>query len=96
MEERLESGQILDEALGASGLVFGGQRIRKFPLKKQRHKGSHILSSRLNATSGDCTKWGVMTTIHAPPSESIRRFLYLKEWCVVVVGDKVLNEKVCI
>ena len=33
-----------------------------------------------------CDKWGVMTTISAM-SESVRRFLYKLDWCVIVVGD---------
>ncbi len=33
-----------------------------------------------------CEKWGVMTTISSM-SESVRRFLYRMDWCVVVVGD---------
>jgi hypothetical protein len=34
-----------------------------------------------------CDKWGVMTTIVSPPPESVRRFMYMADWCVVVVGD---------
>jgi hypothetical protein len=36
----------------------------------------------------ECKKWGVVTTIFEPPTEAIRRFLYRKEWCLVIVGDK--------
>ena len=36
----------------------------------------------------DCKKWGVVTTIYEPPSEAVRRFLYRKDWCLVVVGDR--------
>ena len=36
----------------------------------------------------NCKKWGVVTTIFAPPSEAVRRFLYRKDWCLVVVGDR--------
>ena len=35
-----------------------------------------------------CKKWGVVTTIFEPSSEAVRRFLYRKQWCLVVVGDK--------
>ena len=40
----------------------------------------------LRAKRGNCKKWGVVTTIF-PPSESVRRFLYKDDWCIVVVAD---------
>ena len=35
-----------------------------------------------------CRKWGVLTTIFSPPSEAVRRFAYLDQWCLVIVGDR--------
>ena len=35
-----------------------------------------------------CRKWGVLTTIFSPPSEAVRRFAYMDQWCLVIVGDR--------
>ena len=83
-----------------SGNIFSGRKLRKFPDGNRRFKGKiapiegihseytipqHV---KKNRNKLDCNKWAVVTTIFEPPSEAVRRFLYRKEWCVVVVGDK--------
>ena len=86
-------------SMATSGNVFTGDRIRRFPMDKIRYKGKlapdydsneHKPSaSTLKKNSRlDCKKWAVVTTIFSPPSEAVRRLLYRKEWCIVVVGDK--------
>ena len=86
-------------SMATSGNVFTGKRIRQFPKDQIRYKGKLApnfdanelkpsasttrVSSRL-----DCKKWAVVTTIFSPPSEAVRRLLYRKEWCIVVVGDR--------
>ena len=91
--------------LATSGSVFSGKKIRKFPESKFRYRGKTIqvrklseetVSSKLKngEFNFNCTKWAVVTTIFEPPSEAVRRFLYRKEWCVVVVGDKEKPTKV--
>ena len=81
-----------------SAHIFSGEKIRKFPDEKYRFKGmmapteslhDKISSSTLTESKNhlDCIKWAVVTTIFSPPSEAVRRLLYRKEWCVVVVGD---------
>lgn len=81
-----------------SAKIFSGEKIRTFSEEKIRFKGK-IAPTESNeeklASSGKenknqlgCVKWAVVTTIFAPPSEAVRRLLYRKEWCVVVVGDK--------
>lgn len=85
-----------DSNLASSGTIFKGDVIRKFPHSKlQYNRGGLKLAERPprgNVTS--CRKWGVLTTIFAPPSEAIRRFSYLEEWCLVIVGDRKLKEEV--
>jgi hypothetical protein len=50
--------------------------------------GNFMLNPETEAgTETGCEKWGVMTTINAPPSEAVRRFLYKLDWCIVVVAD---------
>ena len=66
-----------------SGKEFSGKKIRTY-------KGPIMFSSnyfyRKQARKSRCAKWGVVTTIFEP-SESVRRFMYRKDWCIIVVGD---------
>ena len=82
-----------------SGNLFLGEVIRQFPESKIRFKGKisdlgddigvgTVDQSQMSVSKFDCRKWAVMTTIFEPPSEAVRRFLYRRKWCVVVVGDK--------
>ena len=84
-----------------SGILFSGDKIREFDKTRIRFKGKSIINlSNINTSDGEfrkrfnCSKWGVVTTIFDPPSEAVRRFLYRKNWCVVVVGDKGMHAEV--
>ena len=84
-----------------SGNVFLGDKIRYFDRKKVKFKRvatspyRHIYDSHRNGQERfNCKKWGVVTTIFEPPSEAVRRFLYRKNWCVVVVADQGMATKV--
>ena len=81
--------------LVTSGEEFTGQKIRRYPINEMIFNGksfSKISGEDQKILDHDrqyhCDKWGVMTTIFYPPSEAVRRFMYRKEWCVVIVGDK--------
>ena len=81
--------------LVTSGEEFTGQKIRRYPRNEIMFNGksfSKISGEDQKILDDDkkyhCDKWGVMTTIFYPPSEAVRRFMYRKEWCVVIVGDK--------
>ena len=78
-----------------SGILFSGDKFRTFNKTRIRFKGKSIMNhNNIKTRDGEvrtrfnCSKWGVVTTIFDPPSEAVRRFLYRKNWCVVVVGDK--------
>ena len=92
-------------SMATSGNVFTGDRIRRFPMDKIRYKGKLApnydsnehkpsASTLKNNSRLDCKKWAVVTTIFSPPSEAVRRLLYRKEWCIVVVGDRYKPGKV--
>ena len=78
-----------------SGEEFTGQKIRRYPINEVIFNGKSFseISGEDQKILDDnkqyhCDKWGVMTTIFYPPSEAVRRFMYRKEWCLVIVGDK--------
>ena len=73
-----------------SGKIFANEKIRTFDVAKLIFGGGN----KTNIDQGEievedkCEKWGVTTTIFSPPSETIRRFLYRPNWCIVIVGDE--------
>ena len=73
-----------------SGQQFSGLPFRTFPSHLRKFsKDKFIQSNKTSKMKWNCTKWGVVITIFAPPKqEAVRRFLYREDWCVVVVGDK--------
>ena len=73
-----------------SGKEFSGLPFRTFPTNSRKFfKNATYKSNEFSKSKWNCTKWGVVTTIFAPPKqEAVRRFLYRKDWCVVVTGDK--------
>ena len=81
-------GTLLSQA--TSGQEFSGLPFRTFPQHLRKfHQDKVIKSKKIAESKWNCTKWGVVTTIFAPPKqEAVRRFLYREDWCVVVVGDK--------
>ena len=82
--------------LASSGTIFKGDVIRKFPTSQLRYNNGGWSKGHSKVHKGQrlCRKWGVLTTIFSPPSEAVRRFSYLQNWCLVIVGDKKLDEKV--
>jgi hypothetical protein len=91
-EENLASSQNLDTLVqeATSGHEFSGLPFRTFPPNRVKFKDNVPVStkSQLLSSPWNCTKWAVVTTIFSPPQESVRRFLYRKDWCVVIVGDQ--------
>ncbi|KAH3821861.1 hypothetical protein DPMN_123629 [Dreissena polymorpha] len=73
----------------SSGESFTGEPIRKFnPQDILFRKKHYPPTSKEYIPNATCTRWAVLTTIFSPPSEAVRRFLYMKNWCVVIIGDK--------
>ena len=74
-----------------SGKEFRGDHIRTFPNNRRKFTDMNF-KFKNNAVkmsnTRNCTKWAVVTTIFTPPQESVRRFLYRQDWCIVIVGDK--------
>ena len=74
-----------------SGKEFSGDPIRTFPNHQRKFTDKKFkLNKKLKnpVMMRNCTKWAVVTTIFSPPQESVRRFLYRLDWCIVIVGDK--------
>ena len=70
-----------------SGQEFNGRKFRSFRGTIRFENVDQFVVKEQQKSAWNCTKWGVVTTIFAP-SESVRRFLYRHDWCVVVVGDQ--------
>ena len=85
VENHSEIKKILSNV--TSGQEFSGEKIRSFNGAKKFENVEKWIGKKPQPSKWNCEKWGVVTTIF-PPSESVRRFLYRKDWCVVVVGDK--------
>jgi hypothetical protein len=71
----------------ATGDQFSGKKIRTFDQNSDKIPNAELFSKKSYLKRPACDKWGVMTTISSPPSEAVRRFLYMTDWCVVVVSD---------
>ena len=72
--------------------MFVTEKKRHFPDEKLRFLHGETLPKasnniRQHPDMRGCTKWGVISTSSAP-SEAVRRFTYLREWCLVIVGGK--------
>ena len=83
--------------LDSTGKMFSADKKRSFPPNKRRFFNGEPLPRRntkhslIQQNMQQCRKWGVITTVY-PPSEAVRRFTYLNDWCLVIVGDKTLPE----
>ncbi len=75
--------------LATSGKEFSGDRVREFPSNSRQFNNGKIAKKCKASARKLCSKWGVLTTINEP-TEAIRRFLYRKDWCIIVVGDLTL------
>ena len=92
--------------MASSAKVFDGLKVRHFPESEVRFRGVTNMGTAPAGRSTDdgqratfdggsnCSKWAVLTTIFSPPTEAARRFLYNKEWCMVIVADKKLDTEV--
>ena len=97
-EEEDEKSEKYDESkmqnlfsAATSGKEFSGDPIRTFPNHQRKFTDKNFkLNKKLKnpVRVRNCTKWAVVTTIFSPPQESVRRFLYRLDWCIVIVGDK--------
>ena len=79
---------VADRLSGATGSVFSGDPVRSFPASKVKF-ASFQLPTRSKATGRTepwCERWAVVTTI-MEPSETVRRQVRLKDWCLVIVAD---------
>ena len=87
-EKNEEFHQLFSDA--TSGKEFSGEKFRTFPNHRKKFTENKLVKKvkRNDAFLRNCSKWAVVTTIFSPPQESVRRFLYRPDWCVVVVGDK--------
>jgi len=95
------NGRSLEDVISfhsaATGDQFSGKKIRTFDQnsdkfqsveqKSDKIPNAELFSEKSYLKRPACDKWGVMTTISSPPSEAVRRFLYMTDWCVVVVSD---------
>ena len=83
--EDLEINKVLSNV--TSGHEFSGEKFRTFEGERKFQNDARLTRKKPRKSKWQCVKWGVVTTIFSP-SESVRRFLYRKDWCIVVVGDK--------
>ena len=81
------------QIIASTGTLFSGDIIRTFPINDVKFKNSSFAKVETPKAT-ICQKWGVLTTIFSPPSEAVRRFSYLNDWCLVVVGDMKTPEEV--
>ena len=73
---------------GATGRMFSGEAVRQFPRDRLFFRGfSGAPSAAPSKPSPQCERWAVVTTIFEV-SESVRRQVKLRGWCLVVVADK--------
>ena len=86
-ENNEEFNQLFSDA--TSGKEFSGVKFRTFPNHQRKFTHNKLMKKvKRNTHLRNCSKWAVVTTIFSPPQESVRRFLFRQDWCVVVVGDK--------
>ena len=80
--------QIENLSAVTSGIEFDGSSFRKFPKNLRKfYKQKDVIVKKSPKSIWKCKKWAVATTIFKP-AEAMRRFLYRKDWCLVVIGDQ--------
>eukprot|EP00471_Norrisiella_sphaerica_P013265 CAMPEP_0184503330 /NCGR_PEP_ID=MMETSP0113_2-20130426/51831_1 /TAXON_ID=91329 /ORGANISM="Norrisiella sphaerica, Strain BC52" /LENGTH=478 /DNA_ID=CAMNT_0026892813 /DNA_START=1763 /DNA_END=3199 /DNA_ORIENTATION=- len=91
LSKDIENSQIRREgsALSAatSGKAFVGAKIREFDSELRFQERVPSSPSLVSAAQPSCKHWSVVTTIF-PPSEAVKKQAKLKDWCIVVVGDR--------
>lgn len=79
--------------LANTGNLFKAGVDVSLPRVSPKYRGMRLSEEEEAAVSDgsrtSCKLWAVLTTVFSP-SEAVRRFLYKKEWCVVIVGDREL------
>lgn len=86
--KRSSSSRVEATFTGATGNIITSEVFRNFPSRNIKFRSGYIQSNRKEQNQLEaCEKWGVLTTIFKP-SEAVRRMLYLRDWCLVIVGDK--------
>ncbi|XP_052771432.1 uncharacterized protein LOC128211070 [Mya arenaria] len=95
----LDKVNFLKELLNSSdvsGKQYSGRIIRKFSTNKIKFRFKRVKAHKTADNADDtesefmhksCKMWAVLTTIFEPPSEAVRRFKYMRNWCVVIAGD---------
>lgn len=74
----------LETIMSSTGKLFSGEAIRNAEEFGRRLSHPQTLTK---LPGKDCEKWGVVTTIFAP-TESVKQFHSLPNWCLVVVADR--------
>ena len=73
---------------GTTATVFSGEVVRQYDKKKLKFESfRNKRNFKKVKNSRHCERWGVMTTIF-DVSETVRRQVKLRNWCLVVVADK--------
>ena len=72
---------------GTTGLTFSGGAVRQFPRDQLSFRSSSPRRRSGGKLDPWCEQWAVTTTIFEV-SESVRRQVKLRNWCLVVVFDK--------
>lgn len=81
--------------IGNSGVLFKGDKIRTYTGQRfftdyNSDLATHLLRSghgALGTNASHCNRWSVVTTIFEP-SDAVKQQAKLKDWCLLVVGDK--------
>lgn len=69
----------------STGSLFLGDAERVF-VKERLNFTEDLFESVCYKYHSSCENWGVLTSIFLP-NEAVRRFHYLENWCLVIVGD---------
>ena len=78
----------------ATGQTFSGKQVRNFPAEQFKFAffDSSKQNHKITTMEPSCERWGVMTTIFKP-SETLRRWVRVEGWCLVIVGDRKTPQK---
>ena len=73
---------------GATASVFSGNAVRAFPPEKVKFESFQLPTRDKTSARSEpwCERWAVVTTI-LEPSDTVRRQVRLKDWCLVIVAD---------
>jgi len=78
----------IDAAIpGDQSIEFTGEAVRTFPRNKIPVLVSKYKDPQRVKIDPWCAQWGVLSTVFEP-SEAVHRWVRVKGWCLVIVGDK--------